>query len=70
MKYAIFALMFSHNANEPGPRTKGQGAVGLNLGEPAPWLWALVPHPRQKIAYFTRKTTYSNRKFDIIDPNK
>ena len=23
-----------------------------------------------KIAYFIRKTTYSNRKFDIIDPNK
>ena len=24
----------------------------------------------QKITYFIRKTTYSNRKFDIIDNNK
>ena len=31
----------------------------------------LVPtEPWQKTTYFSRETTYSNRKFDILDPNK
>ena len=39
------------------------------LEPPPPPLWAPCTLG-SKIAYFTRKTTYSNRKFDIIDGNK
>ena len=31
---------------------------------------AMLSTVMQKIPYFTRETTYSNRKFDIIDPNR
>ena len=45
-------------SERPGPY--GPNSVGPRRGDA----------PDQKITYFTRKTTYSNRKFDIIDPNK
>ena len=36
----------------------------LLSGRHGPTAWV------QKILYFTTKTTYSNRRFDLIDPNK
>ena len=40
--------------------TKSSGALNS---------WPVTVH-MQEIAYFSGKTTYSNRKYDIIDPNK
>ena len=40
---ALDAHMFSHNGYGPG--TKGQGAVGQDLGDPTPWALDLGPGP-------------------------
>ena len=40
--------------------------LDVSLRLPRPWHAA----PAQNIAYFNRKTTYYNRKFNIIDFNK
>ena len=45
------------------------------MGAQTPSVQGLLAAPAvrvclQRIAYFLRKTTYSNRKFDIIDGNK
>ena len=40
------------------------------LGEDDEAEASMLPEAMEKTTYFIRKTTYSNRKFDIIDGNK
>ena len=49
---------------KPGPMSSWQGPA---LARPSS---SLPRRSHKQITYFTRKTTYSNREFDIIDFNK